>query len=420
MLRWLSGLATSLVGNHIYLVALSWAAVQTTTPANVGLILVCGSIPQAVLLLLGGVFVDRFGPKRIIIASDLLRTVLMIAFAWVVRDQVGPLLLAALAVAFGIVNGFFVPAISTAPRYLAGRASITQITAAKTVVARAAEFAGAPLGSWLIVVASVAAAFWVNVGLFAVSVVFLLLTRMGSPAGDPAPDPTSDPVDGRPRRVRSVRSDLVSGARVMAGHRTLARLLVVVFVMELGFSGPMMAGVPLLAQETGWGVRTVGWVLGGFGLGAAAAAGWLTWRKGVRRTGCAICAGLLAMGLSVVGLGVLPAVGLSVSASVVVAGLLGLASGLGAGFGGTLISSAVLQLAPVGQVGRVMSILSFSSLAAVPVTYAVTGLVTDRLSAAVPFFGGGVLVLAAALLAVLSPRVRRMIASDADRVSASA
>ena len=59
VLRWLIGLATSLIGNHIYLVTLAWAAVQTTTPANVGLILVAGSIPQAALLLIGGVFVDR-------------------------------------------------------------------------------------------------------------------------------------------------------------------------------------------------------------------------------------------------------------------------------------------------------------------------------------------------------------------------
>ena len=40
-----------------------------------------------------------------------------------------------------------------------------------------------------------------------------------------------------------------------------------------GVLGPMIAGVPLLADETGWGVRTVGWVLGGFGLGAAAGPG---------------------------------------------------------------------------------------------------------------------------------------------------
>ena len=51
VLRWLIGLATSLIGNHIYLVTLAWVAVQTTTPVNVGLILVAGARPQAALLL---------------------------------------------------------------------------------------------------------------------------------------------------------------------------------------------------------------------------------------------------------------------------------------------------------------------------------------------------------------------------------
>ena len=113
MLRWLIGLATSLIGNHIYLVTLAWVAVQTTTPANVGLILVAGAIPQAALLLVGGVFVDRIGPKLTIIASDVLRTLIMVVFAIVVAGgEVKPLLLGALAVMFGVVDGFFLPAVS--------------------------------------------------------------------------------------------------------------------------------------------------------------------------------------------------------------------------------------------------------------------------------------------------------------------
>ena len=182
----------------------------------------------------------------------------------------------------------------------------------------------------------------------------------------------------------SVWADLRAGIRLIRGYRTLATLLIVVFVAEMGFSGPMIAGVPLLANETGWGVRTVGWVLGGFGLGAAAGAGFLLWRKTVHHTGFVALAGLTAMGLSVVGLGLLPTLGLPVSASFVAAGLLGLSSGLGAGFYGTLVTSAVLQLAPTGQIGRVMSALSFSSMAAVPVTYALTGLLTDVSNAQSP------------------------------------
>lgn len=414
VLRWLIGLATSLIGSHIYLVTLAWAAVQTTTPANVGLILVAGSIPQAALLLIGGVFVDRLGPKPTIIASDVLRTAIMVVFAVVVSGgDVSPLLLGALAVLFGVVDGFFLPAVSTAPRYLVPPDSLTRVVAAKTIVARGAEFAGAPLGSWLLVVASAAVAFWVNAGLFAVSVVMLALTRMAQPQA-PHGDALLDAKRSPAAPEMSVWADLVAGVRLIRGYRTLAMLLIIVFVAELGFSGPMMAGVPLLAHQTGWGVRAVGWILGGFGLGAAAAAGFLLWRNNLRHTGVAALSGLTVMGLSVVGLGLLPALGLSVSAAYVSAGFLGLMSGIGAGFYGTLVTTAVLRLAPTGQIGRVMSALSFASLSAVPLTYALTGLITDVTAAQVPFFIGGSLVLFAVAIALANPQLRhlRMDATD--------
>jgi hypothetical protein len=310
-----------------------------------------------------------------------------------------------LAVLFGVVDGFFLPAVSTAPRYLVPRDSLTRVVAAKTIVARGAEFAGAPLGSWLLVVASAAAAFWVNASLFAVSVVMLALTRMALPQDEQNEALPDTDAGSKPPTV-SVWSDLVAGIRLIRGYRTLAMLLIIVFVAELGFSGPMMAGVPLLANQTGWGVRAVGWVLGGFGFGACRC----------RRVFCCGAAtsvtpeppplsGLTVMGISVVGLGLLPALGLPTSAAYLSAGFLGLCSGIGAGFYGTLVTTAVLRLAPAGQIGRVMGALSFASLSAVPLTYALTGLITDVSAAQVPFFIGGSLVLFAAAVAFANPAI---------------
>ena len=214
------------------------------------------------------------------------------------------------------------PPSTAPPRYLVRRDSITRVVAAKTIVARGAEFAGAPLGSWLLVVASAAVAFWVNAWLFAVSVVLLAMTRMAIPSEDGLGQDLPDAEPSPKQPALSVWADLRAGIRLIRGYRTLTTLLIVVFVVELGFSGPMIAGVPLLANETGWGVRTVGWVLGGFGFGAAAGAGFLLWRKTVRHTGIVALFGLTAMGLSVVGLGLLPGLGLPVSASLVAAGLI--------------------------------------------------------------------------------------------------
>jgi MFS family permease len=409
VLRWLIGLATSLIGTHIYLVTLAWVAVQTTTPANVGLILVAGAIPQAAMLLIGGVFVDRIGPKRTIISSDILRTLIMVVFAIVVAGgAVSPWLLALLAVLFGLLDGFFLPAVSAAPRYLVPRNSITRIVAAAQIVSRGAEFTGAPLGSWMLLVASAAFAFWVNASLFAVSVAMLAITRMAIPRHTPGEGALPN-ADLRSEQIKTtVWTELAQGIRLIRSYPTLRTLLIVVFVVELGFGGPMMVGVPLLAHQTGWGVRTIGWVLGGFGLGAAAAAGFLAWRKNVRRTGLAALTGLTAIGISIISLGVLPGFALPASAAFAVAGFLGLTAGIGVGFYGTLVTSTVLQVAPPGQIGRVMGALTFSNRAAVPVTFAVTGLVAGLSNAQVPFLVGGLLVLLAATVAFANPQVRQL------------
>ena len=190
-------------------------------------------------------------------------------------------------------------------------------------MARGAEFAGAPLGSWLLVVASAAAAFWVNAWLFvSVSVVLLAMTRMAIPEEDAlGQEACPDAERNSKQPVLSVWAFLRAGIRLIRGYRTLATLLIVVLVAELGFSGPMIAGVPLLANETSWACKpSVGFS------GASVSArlrgpGSCCGARAVRHTGyVAPLSGLTAMGLSVVGLGLLPALGLPVSASLVCCG----------------------------------------------------------------------------------------------------
>jgi MFS-type transporter involved in bile tolerance (Atg22 family) len=93
---------------------------------------------------------------------------------------------------------------------------------------------------------------------------------------------------------------------------------------------------------------------------------------------------------------------------------------VGAGFYGTLVTSAVLQLAPAAQIGRVMGALTFSNRAAVPVTFALTGLATDLSNAQVPFLVGGLLVLLAAGVVFINPNVRRLSMSAAEKAKDTA
>ena len=410
VVTWLIGFATSLLGDQVFYVALTWAAVQVTTPGTVGLILVGNSVARALVLLVGGALVDRVGPKRLVVGSDAARTVAMVAIT-VTLTLTTPdvMLLGILAVVFGIVDGFFLPAVGALPVYLAPPGLMTRMQALKSVITRMAMFAGAPLGSLLIVTGSVQLAFAANAVLFAVSVAALLATVV-HPLSD-ATAPTGSTrrgagVEPAEHWWRVLRRDVGDGLRVIGRAPTLSTLVILVGLIELGFTGPMTAGVPLLAAESGWGVAGVGWVIGGFGVGAAATAGYLAVRQSPSRAGLVALVGLGTMSVSVLSLGVLARLPLDSGAAVIAAGAAGLVAGLGAGVFGTLINSALVTLAPPSQVGRVMAVVVLAGDLAMPVSLAATGWITEWSNAALPFILGGGLMLAGAAFGFTRSNVR--------------
>lgn len=75
-----------------------------------------GALPRAVLMLGGGVVADRFGPRRIAIASDTTRCVaILAAAAAIVLAAPGVALLVPIALIFGAVDALFMPAVGALP-----------------------------------------------------------------------------------------------------------------------------------------------------------------------------------------------------------------------------------------------------------------------------------------------------------------
>jgi MFS family permease len=245
---WLFGYAHSLVGDQIFYVALTWAAVSMMSPARVGLVLVLGSVPRAVVLLAGGVLVDRAGPKRVIIVSDVLRTLVMVVAAVLLGVGLsGTVLIGVLAAVFGLVDGFFLPAVGAAPAFVTSVEGQTRLQALRTVVYRGAPMVGAPIASALLIAFGSATAFGVAAFLFATSVVALSLTRMTRPS---TALPLAPSVEEGP--VPSVFGEIRDGLRLIYSDRRLLVVVGVLAILDFGFAGPTTAGVPLLASEQGW------------------------------------------------------------------------------------------------------------------------------------------------------------------------
>ncbi|WP_419249027.1 MFS transporter [Streptomyces canus] len=175
-----------MIGDSVYYIALSWAAVQTGTPSQAGVVMAVSAVPRAVLMLGGGVIADRFGPRRVVILSDTVRCAAVLAVAGLLF-LTGPGLwpLAVLALVFGTVDAVFLPAVGALPARVTSRGQLARVQGMRGLGIRFASVVGGPLGGLAVAVGGAAAAFTFAGLLIAVSVPLLISVRLRElPAGD--------------------------------------------------------------------------------------------------------------------------------------------------------------------------------------------------------------------------------------------
>ncbi|MDT7841089.1 MFS transporter [Streptomyces justiciae] len=352
VLRWLAAYTSSMVGDSVYYIALSWAAVQAGSPSQAGLVMSVSALPRAVLMLGGGVIADRLGPRRVVIGSDVVRCAAVLAVAALLfLTSPGLWPLAALAFVFGTVDAVFMPAVGALPARVTSRDQLARVQGMRGLAIRFASVVGGPLGGLGVAVGGAAAAFGLAGLLIAVSVPLLVSVRVGElPADDKAGD--------NPRGT--AWSDLVSGLRYIRRHRVLAPLMLAIALGDLGFVGPLNVGLTLLADERGWGASGMGAVLAGFGVGAGAASLLLTVRGRLPHAGQVAAYAILAGSVAIGALAFVP----SLVAAVGTALLVGLLAGLSGAMCGALLQTQ----ADAAYLGRVTAVSGLVSLGFAPLS----------------------------------------------------
>ncbi|MEW2166323.1 MFS transporter [Streptomyces sp. NPDC007084] len=442
VLRWLGAYTASMIGDNVFYIALSWAAVRSGTPSQAGLVMAVSAVPRALLMLGGGVVADRFGPRRVVIGSDAVRCAAVLTVAALLFTT-GPGLwpLALLAVVFGAVDAVFMPAVGALPARITGRDQLTRVQGMRGLAVRFANVVGAPLGGLGVALGGSATAFALAGLLIAVSVPLLVSVRIREPAGevtggDHQPDGHADPrergaeIDGHARgeenggharvpggggtdgsgampqrQEREARQkgreeqdgqdrqeerqaaratawrDLRDGLRYIRGHRVLAPLILAIALGDLGFVGPLNVGLALLADQRGWGASGMGLVVAAFGVGAGAAALLLAWRGTLPRAGSAGAAALLGGSVAIGALAFVPGVGAAVGVA--------LAIGLLAGLSGALCGALLQTQSDPAYLGRVTAVAGIVSLGVAPLSMPLT-------AAAIGWWGTGPVFVASA------------------------
>ncbi|MEU3728714.1 MFS transporter [Streptomyces sp. NPDC033538] len=393
VLRWVAAYTASMVGDTVFFLALSWAAVRSGSPAEAGIVTAVSAVPRALLMLGGGVVADRLGPRKVVIGSDAVRcaTVLAVAAVLFATDP-GLWLLALLAVVFGAVDALFLPAVGALPARITGKDQLARVQGMRGLAVRFAAVVGAPLGGLGVAVGGAAAAFAFAGLLIAVSVPLLISVRMRELPPD---DATATAAAGDTTAWR----DLVGGLRYIRRHRVLGPLMVTIALGDLGFVGPLNIGLTLLADERGWGAFGMGWVLAGFGTGAAVAALLLTVRGRLPRAGC-VAAGAIIPGAAAIGAlahapGLLAAVGISV--------IIGLLTGLSGAMCGALLQT---QSEPA-YLGRVTAVGGIVSLGVAPLSMPLSAAAIGVWGTGPVFAVSGAVCALGGIVALGAPGVRR-------------
>lgn len=355
VLRWLGAYTTSMVGDGIYFVALSWAAARNGSPGQAGLVLAVGAVPRAVLMLGGGVVADRLGPRRVVIGSDAVRCAVLLAAALLLLvSSPGIWLLACLALVFGAVDALFLPSVGALPPRITAPDQLGRVQGMRGLAQRVATVVAAPLGGLAVALGGPAAAFAVGGALFVVSLGLLAAVRLRPlPADDDA------------ARGGSPVRQLADGLRYIRRHRLLAPLTLVAAVTELGFAGPANIGLVLLADRRGWGASGMGWIIAGFGVGAGLAALLLAVRGRIPRAGAVLSAGVIAGAVALGCIGFAPSVAAATAA--------GLCVGLCTGLGGALVAALMQTAADPACLGRVTSVATLFTMGVAPLCYPVVG-----------------------------------------------
>ncbi|WP_419999088.1 MFS transporter [Streptomyces boninensis] len=389
VLRWLGAYTAALIGDGVYFVALGWSARSIAGPAEVGLVVAIGALPRALLMLVGGVVADRFGPRRVVLGSDALRCLCVLAVAGCVAVA-GPAMwmLIVAAVVFGVADAVFVPAVGALPPRITGADQLARVTGMRSLSMRMGQIAGPPAGGLAMGLGGPAAAFAAAGLLFAVSLPLLLAMRLRPLP----PHEESRPVPG------TARQDLLDGLRYIRRHPLVRPLVLACATFELGLGGTIGVGMVLLNDERGWGPSGYGWIVSAFGAGAAASAALLAIAGRLPRAGL-----LLACSL---GTGCAGAVVIALVPSLPYAVLTAVGMGLSAGIFGSLDNALIQAATAPAYLGRVTSVVMLAVVGLAPLGYPAMGAAIGAWGVAPTFTGCAAFAALGVAIALGSRAVR--------------
>jgi len=333
------------------MVALPWLILQQTGSAvAMGAVMMAGSIPRALLMLMGGAVSDRMSARKIMMSTATTRTVCVAVIGILIWFGVLHMWeIYVLAVIFGVADAFAVPAATAylpsllQPEQLVAASSVSQSTAQLTTIV------GPVPAGFVIKTLGVAWAFFVD----AISFLFIIgaLWKL--------PDPPQSPAASK-----AVWPAIAEGIAYVGRDVPLRSLMLLAMTMNFCFAGPVSIGLTYMAKTRFGSPAILGTLMSAIAagslLGALLAGVWKIRRRGALML---LVAAALAPCLGSIGL---------ITRVWSLAGVLFLIGGL-ATLMNVHIGAWVMQRIDAAVRGRVASVLMLGSFGIMPISFALAG-----------------------------------------------
>ena len=331
------------------------------------------TVPQVVLVLLGGVVSDRVERRRVMLAADVARAVCLGALA--VLSLTGDIRLwhlVAFAAVYGAASAFFMPAFEALVPSVVPEERLTEANALDAFLRPAMLWLlGPALGGLLVGAAGAGWAFAFDGATFIASATCLL--RLTARAPEPHDALT----------VRSAWLELREGFTLVRSQPWLWVTFLAATFTYLLFLGPTEVLLPYLVKnELGGDAHDFGMILAAGGVSAVAAA-FLIGQTGVpSRVMTFTYLAWAGATLAVAGYGLATTRWQAMTAAALVSGLETL--------GAVAWTTTKQRLVPGDLLGRVSSFDWFISISLVPVSYAVTAPVAAAIGVRETLMGAGI------------------------------
>ncbi|QMU67974.1 MFS transporter [Streptacidiphilus sp. P02-A3a] len=376
------------LGDASWYIALTWTLARNVSPAVEGSLLALASLPRMVALLGGGLLAARRGPRRVMVVSDLLRCLVMLAAAGMITltSPSVPLLFVA-AVLVALLSAFFIPASGAVKPLLLDDQDQVRGNALYILGLRGGQAVGGPLGAWLMGVGGVALVALVDAVGYACSAAASWRVRYRR-------QPPSVAVTERPR----FGAQLAQGLCYLRFERGVLLAVLLIALTEVACAAPVNLGLVLLSHRLHSGAGGAGLLLTAYTLGAVASSGLALALPPLRRGGPALIIDTAVAGGCLLGAGLLHSLGPVLALYAVL--------GLVTGQSGVILVSLTQRLTPGAFRARVMTVLSLVVYASAPLANLLFGLLAAALGLPGTMAVFGCLAFAATVIVAVTPRLR--------------